>query len=137
VGAPGVDDSWAEDAADVRTAGMCAAIEAMAAQEPQPAPDGMVDNLSGTDTEMFALLLEAWSSTDVWADFPFVQCPALVIAGEDEEPGADDHALQAAQVLPHGQAVVLPGLGHLQTFWRTDLTLPPLLSFLGEHAGNG
>ncbi len=32
----------------------------------------------------------------------------------------------AADMLPQGTAVVLPGLWHLQAFWRTDQTLPPL-----------
>jgi len=34
---------------------------------------------------------------------------------------------------------MLPGLGHLQAFWRTDQTLPPLTGFLRKHllAGKG
>ena len=32
--------------------------------------------------------------------------------------------------MPHGQAVALTGLGHLQAFWRTDLVLPPIKRFL-------
>jgi len=36
----------------------------------------------------------------------------------------------AASAMPHGQAVALNGLGHLQAFWRTDLALPPIRRFL-------
>ncbi len=61
-----------------------------------------------------------------WADFPHVQAPALVICGENEEPHAARNARMAADMLPQGTAVVLPGLWHLQAFWRTDQTLPPL-----------
>ena len=31
--------------------------------------------------------------------------------------------------LLHGSAAVLPGLHHLQAFWRTDLSCPPLAGF--------
>jgi hypothetical protein len=32
--------------------------------------------------------------------------------------------------MPHGQAVALSGLGHLQAFWRTARALPPIKRFL-------
>ena len=135
VGAP------AEDAGDVaawcaaiRAEGMRAAMERMAAQEPQPPPDWLIDNLAGTDAEMFALLIEAWAGEPgSWAQFPAIQAPALVICGEHEEPDAARHARLAARTLPHGSATVLPGLHHLQAFWRTDLSCAPLAGFLREH----
>jgi len=34
--------------------------------------------------------------------------------------------------MPYAQAVALPGLGHLQAFWRTDLSLPPIEWFLAK-----
>ena len=43
------------------------------------------------------------------------------------------HARLAAQPLPHGSVAVLPGLHHLQAFWRTDRSCPPLTGFLREH----
>jgi pimeloyl-ACP methyl ester carboxylesterase len=139
VGAPGAaDDDSADWAADVRQQGMRAAMLEMAAEEPQPPPDWLVDNLAGTETEMFALLLEAWASEPTgWADFPHVAAPTLIICGEREEPGAGDYARQAAAALPRGSAVVLPGLMHLQAFWRTDQVLPPLAEFLRQHVGSG
>lgn len=135
VGGPEEDSSAGIDAAaSVRASGMRAAMAAYNAQEPQPAPRWMLDNLAATPTEMFALLLEAWASEPTaWADMPNVSCPALIICGEREEPGAGRHAAEAARLLPHGHSVVLPGLAHLQAFWRTDLTLPPLTAFLREH----
>lgn len=138
VGAPGEDLSdWAETAAQVRASGMRAAMEAIAAGEAEPAPGWLLDNLAGTQAEMFALMLEAWASEQTgWADFPHVQTPALVICGENEEPRAARNARLAAAAIPHGSSVVLPGLGHLQAFWRTDQTLPPLLGFLRQHAGS-
>src|SRR5215472_9398192 len=139
VGAPREDLSdWAEAAARVRTGGMRAAIEEMAAEEPEPAPGWLVDNLASTRAEMFALMLQAWASAPTgWADFRHVQAPALVICGENEEPSAARNAQLAAAAMPHGTAVVLPGLWHLQAFWRTDQTLPSLTSFLRQHTGSG
>ena len=137
VGAPGDDASdGAQAAARVRAGEMRAAMEEIAAEEPEPAPGWLLDNLAGTQAEMFALMLEAWASEPTaWADFPYVPCPALVICGENEEPAAADNAQLAAAAMPHGTAVVLPGLWHLQAFWRTDQTLPPLTSFLRQHIG--
>lgn len=138
VGAPGDDASdWAETAAQVRAGGMRATMEEIAAEEPEPPPGWLLDNLAGTQAEMFALMLEAWASEPAgWADFPHVQVPALVICGENEEPSAARNAQLAATAMPHGTAVVLPGLWHLQAFWRTDQTLPPLTSFLRQHTGS-
>jgi pimeloyl-ACP methyl ester carboxylesterase len=85
---------------------------------------------------MLALLLEARASEAAgWSDFPHVQAPALVICGENEEPSAAHNAQLAAGAMRHGTAVVLPGLSHLQAFWRTDQTLPPLTGFLRQHIG--
>lgn len=139
VGAPGDDNSdWADLAARARVGGMRAAMEDMAAEESEPAPRWLLDNLAGTEAEMFALLLEAWASErSAWADFPHVQAPALVMCGEKEEPGAARNARLAAHTLPHGASAVLPGLWHLQAFWRTDQSLPPLTEFLHQHVGIG
>ena len=138
VGAPGDDVSdWAETAARVQAGGMRAAMEEIAAEEPEPPPGWLLDNLAGTQAEMFALMLEAWASEPAgWADFPHVQAPALVICGENEEPSAARNAQLAAAAMHNGTAVVLPGLWHLQAFWRTDQTLPPLTSFLRQHNGS-
>lgn len=135
VGAPDEDEgdvaAWV---AAVRADGMRTAMERIAAEEPQRPPDWLVDNLAGTDAEMFALLVEAWAGEPgSWAEFPAIQAPALIICGENEEPGAGPHARLAAQTLPHGSVAVLPGLHHLPAFWRTDQSCPPLTGFLREH----
>ena len=135
VGAPDEDDGdVTAHAAEIRSDGMRAAMEQIAAEEPQRPPDWLIDNLAGTDAEMFALLVEAWAGgPGSWADFPAIQAPALIICGENEEPDAAGHAWLAAQTLPHGSVAVLPGLYHLQAFWRTDQSCPPLTGFLREH----
>jgi pimeloyl-ACP methyl ester carboxylesterase len=113
VGAPGDDNrEWAEWAAEVRAGGMRAAMGELAAGEPEPAPGWLLDNLAETAADMFALLLQAWASEPAArADFPLVRAPALIMCGEKEEPRAARNARLAADTLPHGTPVVLPGCG--------------------------
>ena len=92
VGAPGEDLSdSAETAARGRASGMRAAVEEIAAEEPEPAPGWLLDNLASTEAEMFALLLEAWASEPAgWADFPRVRAildheSSITIAGRDPQ----------------------------------------------------
>ena len=134
VGAPDEDHGdVAARVAAIRAEGMRAAMERIAALEPQRPPDWLIDNLSGTDAEMFALMVEAWESEPGnWAAFPAIQAPTLIICGESEEPDAYRHAQLAARTLPRGSAAVLPGFHHLQAFWRTDRSCPPLAIFLRQ-----
>lgn len=135
VGAPDASPSERRaQAAHVRFVGMRAAIEEFARAEPDPPPQWLLENLSSTDTEMFALELEGWAdSLGVWASLSDVTAPSLLVCGELEEPEAAVHLEAAASKLRHGRSVMLEGLGHLGVFWRAELVLPVLTSFLGEH----
>lgn len=117
-------------AAHVRETGLRAAMEEMSASENEHAPAWLVDHLSTTDTEMFALLLEGWSADSNGSELlPKVGCPTLIIVGEKEaDPTA---AERAAAEVTDGRAKVLPGFGHLQTFWDCDVTGPLIREFLG------
>jgi 3-oxoadipate enol-lactonase len=134
VGAPEEEDTSIEDSASIREGGMRASMVAMAATEADTPPEWLIDNLSETDAEMFALLIEAWCRPPgPWLDFPHIQAPTLIVCGENEEPGAPEHARRAAATVPNGEAVVVPGLAHLQIFWRSELTIPPMIAFLNKH----
>jgi pimeloyl-ACP methyl ester carboxylesterase len=112
-----------EDSAEIRERGTPAVIAEMAAQAAEAPPGWLVENLAATETEMFALLVDGLAG-DVdgeWGDLGRVRCPVLVIWGEQEQA-----------VEPTGQVVVLPGLGHLEVFYRSDLTLAHLLPFLAR-----
>jgi pimeloyl-ACP methyl ester carboxylesterase len=143
IGAVGAaDDSpeWrTEAAAASRENGMKASMRAIAERESEPPPEWLIENLSSTDPEVFALLLEAQLDDEngLWDYFADVHAPTLLIVGEHEEdddesgPGvAAQNARTAAQALRHGEAYVVPGLRHLAAFWRSDLTLPVILRFL-------
>lgn len=54
--------------------------------------------------------------------------PALLIAGElEDQEGA---AAVIAGMLPNGESLVLPGLGHVGACARSDLAIPPASAFL-------
>jgi pimeloyl-ACP methyl ester carboxylesterase len=117
-------------AALVRSRGMRALMEELAAAETEPAPAWLVDNLADTPAEMFALLLEAWADEDSFDDLTRIACPTLLVCGElEQEPSAPS---RAAGQLADGRAVVLPGFGHLQTFWHGEVTAPIVVDFLGS-----
>jgi hypothetical protein len=74
---------------------------------------------------MFALALDAWASWGgPWDEFVRVRPAAFVIVGELEEAEAGEKATPAAALMPDGRAVVLPGLGHVAAFVRSDLVAP-------------
>jgi pimeloyl-ACP methyl ester carboxylesterase len=138
------DDSteWVSAAAaSARAHGMRTAMDEIAAYESEPPPAWLIDNLSTTDGEIFALLLEASLDDErsLWEHFPDVEAPTLLVVGEREEdedgsePGlAGRNAQDAARTLPHGEAFVVSGLAHLGVFWRADLTIEAIVRFLRE-----
>ena len=145
IGAVGAADDPLEwrthAAADVREHGMEASMRAMAERESPPPPEWLIENLSSTDAEVFALLLEAQLDDEkgLWDYFADVRAPTLLVVGEceeDDDEGASGvaarNARAAVEVLPDGEAHVVPELRHLGVFWRSDLTLPVILRFLRQ-----
>jgi pimeloyl-ACP methyl ester carboxylesterase len=142
VGAPDDPTDWRSAVATaVRQRGTAALMNEIAANESEPPPGWLLDNLSSTDPEIFALLMEAGRDDGAapWEHFRSVSAPALLVVGEREEdedavePGlAVRNAERAAGLMTNATVCVLPGLAHLGAFWRTDLTLPAILEFLTE-----
>lgn len=142
VGAAGEPRDWRTEAAEaVRENGIAAYMRNLAEHESEPPPAWLLDNLSSTDTEVFALLLEAAldDATDLWGHFSNVRAPTLLLVGECEEDEADvepglaaRNAERAATVIRDVTVHVLPRLTHLAAFWHSDLTVPPILEFLRE-----
>ena len=56
--------------------------------------------------------------------------PALLIAGELEDP--DDDSARVAAMIPNGQSLRLPGLGHAGTCAASTLTVHAARAFLGR-----
>jgi pimeloyl-ACP methyl ester carboxylesterase len=121
-------------AQSVRAAGIADVVQRIAADEPQQPPPWLIDNLSRTDTEMYALELEGFATApDPWQTIMHVRAPTLLICGAAEYLGAATDLRRAAAAMPHGTALVCEGMGHLQTFWRTDTTLEPIREFIAGH----
>lgn len=92
-------------------------------------------NLASTPTEMFALELEGWADEPTESsEFPKILAPTLIICGEREN--TDGAAELSVKALPNGSHRVLPGLGHLEIFWRADLTAPIIGEFLVKRCGH-
>lgn len=126
----------------VRASGTRVAIQELSRSEPEPPPRWLTENLSSTDSEVFALLLEAdpQDRTRAWHQLANVHAPTLLVVGECEEndaqvePGlAVRRAGDAATAMPRAEVLAIAGQGHLGVFWRADLTLPAILDFLRRH----
>jgi len=119
-------------AANVQAKGVRAVLAEMAGHESQPPPDWLLEHLSQTDALAFAGAYEAFATAaPFWPDVARLDVPTLFLQGVSE--GEDDWrelGEAAVAAMPAARAVVLSGLGHLQAFWRTDMTLPPIEQFL-------
>lgn len=121
-----------ERAADVRQVGMRAVMEGVSAQESERAPAWLIDNLAETPPDMFAHMLEAWADIpSALADFATISAPTLLICGENEV--AEGDVARIVALLADGSAVVMPGFGHLQTFWHSEKAAPLIVDFLQAH----
>jgi hypothetical protein len=85
-----------------------------------------------------AALLAARSVLGTWSGIPdedltSFPVPALLIAGELEDE--DDDAATVAAMIPNGQSLRLPGLGHGGACAASALTVPTARAFLDRHVG--
>lgn len=55
--------------------------------------------------------------------------PTFIYAGE-ADPRCIEGSKEMASQLPHATFVMLPGINHVEGFWRSDLVLPHLIPFL-------
>lgn len=62
----------------------------------------------------------------LWPQLAGIQAATLLVAGELES----EHLADAAAVLQNGRAVVIPNVGHIGAFLRSDLVLPHVVPFL-------
>jgi pimeloyl-ACP methyl ester carboxylesterase len=116
-------------ARQVRRVGFRHWLEQMAATESQAPPRWLIDNLTATPTEMFALELEGWADApNEFTYFANIDAPTLIVCGQHEN--TDGSAELAAATLKDGVSVVLPAFGHLQAFWRADVTAPVIQDFV-------
>ena len=75
-----------------------------------------------------AHLPERWTDGIPEEDLTSFQVPALLIAGELED--ANDDAAKVAAMIPNGESLRLPGLGHGGACAASALTVPTARAFL-------
>jgi pimeloyl-ACP methyl ester carboxylesterase len=126
-------------AAKVLAGGTRAALLEMAASESEPPPAWLFDHLSATAPAVLAGAYEAFATApSFWPAAGRITVPTLFLlgVGDDEE---DWWALgrSAAAAMPDAQAVALPRLGHLQAFWKTGMSIPPIERFLARLGADG
>ena len=61
---------------------------------------------------------------------PRLTIPCLLFAGEKDM--IFEGAKKACALLRHGRFISFPGLGHMETWARLDLALPPVLKFVND-----
>jgi pimeloyl-ACP methyl ester carboxylesterase len=140
VGPRSADDVDSRSLAAMVRAGGPETLPRLLREDEPEIPGWFSEQMRRTDPEMFAISLEAWTSWGgPWTEFSRVRAPTLIVVGQLEEDNddAERHAAQAATILPNGSAVVLPALGHVMAFVRSDLVLPHVLGFLERVAPAG
>ena len=134
----GVVGGWTrkEEVEEIRGWDMERIVSEIRDQEPTPAPAWLIDQLLGTDAEMFRLEVEGWSTWEgPWAVVERIRAPTLLLAGELEDP--DRLNQRFAGSLSNGRAVTLPGLGHLGAFLASEPILAQARPFLEQHSTAG
>jgi pimeloyl-ACP methyl ester carboxylesterase len=97
-----------------------------------PVPSWLRDaTLSADPQALAALTIGLAYRDDIRTALARTSVPVLLLAG-DRDPRLPAIQRTAARV-PHATLVQLPDCGHLETFARSDLTLPLVLPFLSEH----
>lgn len=77
--------------------------------------------------------LEGWSQHDVLARLGQVQCPMLVIRGEDDFWVPRELVDESARALPQGEAMHLAGIGHYPMFEAPELIAGITADFCRRH----
>jgi 3-oxoadipate enol-lactonase/4-carboxymuconolactone decarboxylase len=135
----GTADGWRDRASTVRAEGI-APMVAMAAQrwfapgltERKPGvAAALVDSLSHTDPESYALTCEALAAFDVSDRLPEIATPVLAVAGRDDVPTPSDSLQRIASGVRAGRSVVLDGVGHLAPAEAPDR----VATLIREHTG--
>ena len=118
----------------LRAKGWRMLLDDMESAEKLPVPAWFIDRVLATDIEPYVAWTEArpdwrWSH---WDAFPRVKTPALLLAGELEDP--DDLLGEAARLMPNATRVRIPGREHINAFLYSEFVVPRVLNFLATTA---
>ncbi len=108
--------------------GMEAFISSMESRGLPSSPEQRARRLRN-DTE--ALLASAEDLPDVSDVLPSMTMPCLVCAGEKDE-AVFEKARESVKHMPSATFVALPGLNHIESFFKSELVIPHVAAFLKE-----
>ena len=118
----------------LRDKGWSEVIGGMIPAEKLPVPQWFIDRVLATDIEPFI----GWSAArpdwnwSPWDAMPNVTAPALLLAGELEDP--DDLVGEAARIMPHATRVRVPDREHINAFLYSEFIVPRVLEFLAARS---
>lgn len=116
----------------LREKGWQAILEPMQAAEKLPVPPWFLDRVTSTDPAPWIAFTEAmrdWSWSP-WDAMTLIQAPALLLAGELEDP--DDLLAEVARAMPHATRIRIPDREHINAFLYSEFVVPRVLAFLGS-----
>ncbi len=87
--------------------------------------------------QAFPKLIEAFKGLDIRDRLPEIQCPTLVLCGENDalKPVAESRLI--ARAVPRAEFLVIPEAGHAVVIERPDTVNTALLGFLDKASGQG
>lgn len=105
-------------------------LDDMVAAEKYLVPQWFLDRVVATDTGPWIAYTQArplwdWSP---WDAVPRVRIPALILAGELEDP--DDVMGDVAAMMPNATRVRIPEREHINAFLYSDFVVPHVMDFL-------
>ncbi len=120
----------AERVAGIREMGWRYILDDMVAAEKLPVPQWFLDRVVATDTGPLLGYTQArpawnWSPWDV---LPRISCPALLLAGELEDP--DDVMGEVAAAMQDARRIRIREREHINAFLASDLVVPIVTDFL-------
>jgi pimeloyl-ACP methyl ester carboxylesterase len=125
----------AERLEGIREKGWDSILDDMVAAERYPVPAWFLERVRATDTAPWFAFTQArpdwnWS---LWDALPRVRCPALLLAGELEDP--EDIVGEVAAALPDARRVRIPDREHINAFLASELVVPIVQEFLAGNSG--
>jgi len=128
---PPIEDPQAFIEEQITRGGVSAEVDRFMGEEGERFPAAIDRNVRDGDPRMYALgrlARRSWQGPkSLYASFGPA---ALILAGETESDEGETE--RSVAEMPQAQFVRIPGVGHLASFYRSDLIVPRVLPFLRE-----